>query len=239
MTTTMKAVCYALISHGSRPRGVAPLSDYPAARPQCASMQRLASERNWQHPGMIDRFDYARRIRGPRDLPNLLESLARGAEQGDTIVLIDRFSRVFQRVALADLPLVLEALQPYAEIFYQADPWASLRRVGELPRLVGGRILFDAALNPKARCSKKHDGSGSGAVQTDKARRVSRAVRSRASDHLADRLVELAMQHGDVSIGRLLQAANERGLKNTQGGPLTYQTVRRSLLRAGEKTGRS
>jgi hypothetical protein len=199
-------------------------------------MQRLARDRNWQHPGRIDRFDYARRVRSPRDLPHLLKSLERGAQQPDTIVLIDRFSRIFQRVAYADLSVVLEAILPYGKIFHQAHPVRSLHDVLVLPSLQRDRILFGTEPGPNARCQNKHTGSASDAARTENARRVSRVVRGRAADELARRLAELraelATQQTGVSIGDLLDAANKLGMKNTQGGSLTYQTVRRALMRA-------
>lgn len=228
---------YLFLSYG--PRHASDVTRLSAAARQMRSLSEIAA-RQGAHLRVLG-WDYARRIRGRNDLPQLFKLLEACREQAAQTghgpkIIVDDYSRLFRVTEIDAREELWEVLTEYSDHFW------GLRQGKALDALSPEMTLL---IKCGALPHKRDRGSGKGAsqaarsAQTEKARRASAVMRSAAGDQaardLAASLGDYLKRNPGATVKAFLDTAEGRALRNSHGHPWSYRSALR-VLRARKNT---
>ncbi|MCE0506409.1 hypothetical protein LR948_13645 [Roseivivax sp. GX 12232] len=218
-------VGYLLATHGVRKLSF----DHPAIRQQIANLKAWEAANDGK--ASIDfRSDYARRIGGLGDLPNLQDLLEEGSS-----VMLDDLSRLFRPCGS-----VQAAKELYLELEPHAENIIGIRQKMNLGGLSSRAVstLVSRQLNPRfviVGNAPKRKRRSSEDRQTEAANAASAKSRGKAADEAAQPLKRLksTLEAGGqtVTLAKLAERANADGLRTTRGNLWRADTVSRALKR--------
>ncbi|PYG26274.1 hypothetical protein [Pelagimonas varians] len=228
-------IAYLLLTHGPKPKG--PIRDHPAVRQQLANLESFIAEKG-KPEAFVFVADYARQHRSLKDLPKL-EHVLKVAQDNDTTVIIDDFRRLFAHYAGTEVGQFLEELRVFKDQFIDLKTGMRLGRFSQNQLLLlcvtESPIKYVRAPTPRKPRSLEDRQS-----QTQKAKAISKSVRSKAANEKALELTDLRDKLQDetreVTLTQLADAASEAGLRTTRNNLWTASSVGRSLKRFEAKS---
>ncbi|MBW4985720.1 hypothetical protein KZZ07_24570 [Mameliella sp. CS4] len=222
---------YLFLSYGRK--YAADVTQLPAARKQ---MRALTDCAEGQHANLkIVAWDYARKIHGPNDLPNLFKLLEACRanhlqNKGKQIIVMDDYVRMFRVAQPGAEEALWAALLEYSDYLlglHQQKPLLALS-----PEL-SGLVKFGHRVTAKTRSSKNARPRPDRAAQTHEARQASARSRRKAARRCAQELGEAwaayRQVHPDATLKAFLASDGGRTLRSSRRTPWTYRHALRVL----------
>ncbi|MBV0912504.1 hypothetical protein [Anianabacter salinae] len=228
-----KLLGYVMVSYGARPRSVPELQKLPGAAGQLRAL-RAFKEYSASGSDMHLTFDYARRISGLSDLPNLHKTLNELVQADDPGRLHMSIQHILARSTNREL--MVAELAPFASRITDVRyGWK-----GEILSLRPDFLIHDVwALRRTPRFEKKAKNGPSEAGREQTRNATASSARSRAIDanRLAEQLsgiaktIEPKPRRDRPTAQQIADEANARGLRTSRGNPWNAAAVHRALKR--------
>ncbi len=214
-----EVICYVLITYGQKPSGS--IRTHPAAKAQLGLFESIRQ----RYPQLKTKFvvDYARRIKGLASLPKLQRMLVALSDIDGPSIRIDDLSRVFRITNLRQRQNLMEELQEFGKYIFSMG---HQKRLSEFsPDEIHDLILHSEKSKRLAKQGRSRD-----TMSARLSSAQSRAATSKRNAHLLGQVKEeLTRTESRVTLQKIADHANARGMRTSRGKEWTPQNVGRML----------
>lgn len=217
-----EVICYVLITYGEKPSGS--IRTHPAAKAQIGLFDKWFQ--HFPHSQRLPaRFfgDYARRVKGLASLPKLQRMLVALSNIDGPSIRIDDLSRVFRITNPQQRQNLMDELQEFGKYIFSMG---HQKRLSEFsPDEIRDLIVHPEKSKRLAKQDRSRD-TMSARLSSAK----SRAEASKSNAHLLGQVKEeLTRTESRVTLQKIADHANARGMRTSRGKEWTPQNVGRML----------